>query len=943
MWTGLTLDNAMVLCELHQVLVPCLEDLLAEHLKELDAATRQQYYPFKDGEETRKIKFSVGDLIRLILGRMRVVFFKDWSLEAIMEFILVFLLSFDSFEQLPTASAVDTLVTINLRPGFEPFTETIPAPVAHVVSCPDFISFPGLDAFPREGSELVLIPRYHCGLTGKRKVTGVSYRLIPSYPWLKWDEDIFGFRGKIPLFSEHRAKMSSTGEEPYYRREGSYRVLSLLRIEVKASVIDHHSASTISLSRIVRARVSLKVMPWYARRTSEPSFGTTHNVVCLDENYSIRSNSPSDHHHPLPREHVANDYDVQKNSAARLSCSNSDRFPRGAEGNVRDRLLQDLDQEEIQVYHLESSIEQWHLDSRDQAAWYNFGDIENSSIHANPHTISGTGSRHVRQSGPHFENVSSLAPGAGTSLRRPRVVSSKCSDDSYFPDCDYRKSTNLSKKRRTESAGRSVVLSRARTFSKVYWPIVDDHKSVNHNYQDDFHWQDASFLDKDFLYEHEHGDRLQSLHEVSPELHCMAGELHRQDLDKAQCHQLQHVEDCTRDESNCHGETMSSIDMTAAQRYDVLSCPSVNGRTSRQSSPTESMLRVNIDEPAAKLRVARTETSPLSEQTLGRRPHVMCFLNRYSILGNMKDGSVEDNDRNRVGHSLPMTPAASPTQSRSASGAPSSDSEIEIIVNRDNKPYCWKGGQSSHREDYRQAESGHFPKDKSDKKSTMTARNIENGHNQENREINESSLFQSCSTGSKKDDPSAVLQLYEFFRGDAVERDVESYAHPSNSARSISRSPHDSLDPAKVPPTYPHRTLPPLSATREIDPCVRMEQAQLWNVFSRVPGPSNSSTAEEQRDWKLEAEERLGLWEVLQLETRQRRNSECTDGVDSTGDMELGSVPSDDEGALCDCGDEACRCGKVGKEDAVESRKTSATSARTGFEDEIEMAWNFGC
>ena len=917
MWTGLTLDDAMVLRELHRVLVPCLEDLLAEQLLEVDTEIRQQYYPFRDSEETHKIKFSVGDLIRLIFGRMLVTLFKDWSLEAIMEFVLLFLLSFDSFEQLPTESAVDTLVTVKLRPGFDPFAETVPAPVAHVVSCLDYISFPYLDALPREGSELILIPRCHSGLGGKPKVTGVSYKLIPSYPWLKWDDDISGFRGKIPLFSEHRAKMSNTGEEPHYGSEGPYRVLSLLRIEVKASVLDRHSASTISLSRTVRARVSLKVMPWYARRTSEPIFGTASNTVCLDESYRFRSSSPSDHGHPLPREYATNDSDVQKNSADRLSCGNGDQFSRGGKRNVHGGLAQDLDQEEIRVYHLESSIEQWHLYSHDHAAikaWNNFGNAENCR-----------------------------APGTCTSLRRSRDVSSKCSDDSYIPDCDYRKSTNRSKKRRTGSNTLALIPSSTRILRESYRTILDDHESITHNYQDDFNWQDSHFFNKDFFDEHEHRERLQRLHEVSPKLHGKVGELRRQDLDKLQSHELQCAKDCTIDKSNCHGQSRSSIDIPAAQPHDLLIHPYVSERTTSQCSPTASMLRLGVDEPAAHLQGDRTEISPLSKQTPGRRPHVMCFLNRYSVLGNVREGSVEDNDGDRVDHGLPMTPAASPTPSRSASGAPSSDSEIEIIVNRDNKPHFWQGGRPPHREDDRPVESSRYPKNKSDKQSTTAARKIETAYNQEDGETSESELSRSCSIGSGKNDPSAVLQLYEFFREDASERDMESHAHPSNFSRSISQTPHDSQDPAKVPPTYPHRVLPPLAAAREIDPCVQLEQAQLWNVFSRIPGPNSSSTADEQRDWKLEAEERLGLWEVLQLETRQRRNSECTDGVDSAGNIELGSLPSDNEGGICDCGNEVCRCDEEGKEDVVESRKTSAASAIDGFEDEMEMAWNFGC
>ena len=945
-WTGLMLEDAMVIQDMHKLLIPCLEDLLATQLHGLDTAARQRFYPFQDAEETHLIKFSVCDLIYRMFGKMRLALLNTRSLEAMMELVLLFLLSLDSFEQLASESAVDTAVRVELRPGFDPFSETIPPSVANVVPAPDYISFPDIDVLPREGTEIRLIPRYHCGPSNKEILAGVSYTVVSPQPWLKWDESISGFKGTIPLFSECRGRSGHLGEVINYGREGPYAVVNLLRIEIKASVTEHHSTTSISLRRSARGRVSLKVIPWYARKSfhvPSSSRSPIEDVLMEKETDILGEKSLPDHGHPLPQEYTPNDYDVKKIFTAHLPYHTNDMSHKHPK-YIHELFGTGEVQQDVQVFHLNASAQAWQPYNPNRTAverWNGLSDAVDSNADT---TASGIGFRHTsRMSGATSDASQNVShrPGIGSLSRRSRGVSSKCSEDSHVPDSDYRKSKSLSKRRRTERDTPDSLSGNTRASSRSAPRSIDDHEWFERDNHDEFHWQDSKLFDEDFFDQHERSERRRSLHHSSPELHRMVQELHT-------LHQGQHFLDRPlQDEwhtttSALHNqETMLPTRLRrprlsafpeSSHNHDAVIWQTSSAKGSpRSSDPSEA-------DESSKAQGKGGSTSPMVLPN--GPPHITRLNNRYSVLRSLRDDSAHTDNLFPTFQGLPPTPLASPTET----DVSTSDSEIQIITERQGSSESQKENEASFKE--RKIDSGCYDckDDISDDNSTGTgAAKIPTAqtHLTVSRHSDQPLRY---SSAASQDDPSVLLQLYEFFREDVHPHGTGAdHAHPpSVSTLSNPAVASDSCDQLTVFSPYPHCKFPHLREPENIDHNMKLEQAQLWDALHRSSNQINSDN-NDQRDWKLEAEERLGLWEVLQLETRQKRYSEGTDGVDSIGESEIENLGLDEECGVCECREEACRCDKDGEDHGVRSRQPSDFSEAQEFEDGVEATWNFGC
>ena len=140
-------------------------------------------------------------------------------------------------------------------------------PVVEATWLPDYLSFPGVSLFPREGEQLVIIPYYRihadCGL--RRYQDAITYSLGTQLPWLEWDHAVSGWKGIIPRYSEIR----DPDDEKYgkvYRtnRVGGDTIVNLLRIDVMA-IRRETLHSGVQIERTVRARLTIKVKPCWAR------------------------------------------------------------------------------------------------------------------------------------------------------------------------------------------------------------------------------------------------------------------------------------------------------------------------------------------------------------------------------------------------------------------------------------------------------------------------------------------------------------------------------------------------------------------------------------------------------------------------------------------------------------------------------------------------------
>ena len=130
---------------------------------------------------------------------------------------------------------------------------------------PDFLTFEQLAIVPREGDELRIIPRYNSNAVFRISDyhTDLRYSLETPLPWLNWDEQIQGFRGIVPMYSEIRGTDSQFGKVYRSGRVGPHAIVNQLRIEIKGLFTECCQPS-LYLERTVRARLTFRVIPWYA-------------------------------------------------------------------------------------------------------------------------------------------------------------------------------------------------------------------------------------------------------------------------------------------------------------------------------------------------------------------------------------------------------------------------------------------------------------------------------------------------------------------------------------------------------------------------------------------------------------------------------------------------------------------------------------------------------
>ena len=258
---------------------PSLEDILATQFEELDRKERMGCSPFRsalDGDRAsiERVGFSLSTLIDHMLDRIDLQDHNEVdqpTVEFLMELLYLFFISRDCLVNLEMYDYIDTAINVRLLPGENLLSDVVPPPVVHLMQEVDYLVFSQLDLLPREGQQLRIVPFYRCGARAKsnKKDTQISYTIASPTPWLTWDAKLCGFRGRVPMFSECQASKGRPANVINLGREGPYAVVNLLRVEVHATLTERHSLSNVQLKRTVRARVNLKVIPWYAHLSSQ--------------------------------------------------------------------------------------------------------------------------------------------------------------------------------------------------------------------------------------------------------------------------------------------------------------------------------------------------------------------------------------------------------------------------------------------------------------------------------------------------------------------------------------------------------------------------------------------------------------------------------------------------------------------------------------------------
>ena len=268
-WNGLRDAEAQELFRIHQAFTTTLERMLARELwqifrQSLQQASASATHPLYTSGVVRGISFCRDQLV----GEMADVLYSSEAdmAKAQLGLLQLYLATNDCLVPYRMDDSRDTSITVRV---YCDRNSAVPSPIVEAAWVPDTIMFKDLHDSPCEGEEFSIIPQYqsNSAFGAARLSTNISYIISsPHHPltWLTWDDNTAGFRGVIPIYSE------TPGSESRSHRGNPCTAVKELCIEVKAILTDDNG-SVLRYERVVRARLTLNITPWFARDSARGS------------------------------------------------------------------------------------------------------------------------------------------------------------------------------------------------------------------------------------------------------------------------------------------------------------------------------------------------------------------------------------------------------------------------------------------------------------------------------------------------------------------------------------------------------------------------------------------------------------------------------------------------------------------------------------------------
>lgn len=273
-WNGLSDVDAEELFRVHRAFVSTLEKMLTNELWHIYQQLQQQ----DSAGDIRPVHtlFSTG-LVRGIsfcrdqlVSEMAEALYssKGNRVKAKSGFLRLYLIATDALVQYHEHGSRDTSIAIRMR--CDPLSLRS-YPVVDAAWVPDSLMFESLDQSPLEGQSFSIVPRYYSksAFRPTRFPTNVKYSIEGEsrhrpLSWLVWDDEIAGFKGVVPVYSEvnsYDRHLANIGRDP------CKRISNPLNIIVQAVLVDDNGSS-VRYERILRARLTINVVPWYANDNS---------------------------------------------------------------------------------------------------------------------------------------------------------------------------------------------------------------------------------------------------------------------------------------------------------------------------------------------------------------------------------------------------------------------------------------------------------------------------------------------------------------------------------------------------------------------------------------------------------------------------------------------------------------------------------------------------
>ncbi len=292
-WNGLQWAEAEELLRIHQAFIVTLEHMLARELWQIYCQSCHEasgaiglFHPLYTTGVLRGISFCRNQLVSEMADAL---YSSEQDMaKARMGLFSLYLAANECLVRYKMDDSRDTSIT--LRVYCDPSSST-PSPIVEAAWVPDTIHFENLSESLYEGEEFSIVPQYrsNAAFGAAGSANNVRYIISSAHhrlSWLNWSNEIAGFRGVVPKFSEMPQNEEHTesrrgdfmptflgtpprGNEEYpdnvVRNDNGnpYTAVDTLQIEVKAIFVDDNG-SVVRYERVVRARIIFKIIPCYA-------------------------------------------------------------------------------------------------------------------------------------------------------------------------------------------------------------------------------------------------------------------------------------------------------------------------------------------------------------------------------------------------------------------------------------------------------------------------------------------------------------------------------------------------------------------------------------------------------------------------------------------------------------------------------------------------------
>ena len=275
-WRGLEWPAAEQLFYLHQAFSKAMVKLVSNDCTDLplDVPKHRQRYGNHNSLEGyhrphyRPVYVERNELVETIkmclqsLGSSELSPFRQAGFT---DLLLMYLASRDSLYDVGSDNSDDMATDLQIH--YSPRSAKLPRPgpaKVEVAWFPDMIEFNELAGSVREGDGLYIVPQYCSGARIRLQMTNiytdVKYHFEPAIPWLDWDDEVAGFCGEVPYFSQlgHAGSKGATvipaNQWTWDGSSGTVRFVLKAKLTIS-------SQSAMYVERTLRARLSIQVIP----------------------------------------------------------------------------------------------------------------------------------------------------------------------------------------------------------------------------------------------------------------------------------------------------------------------------------------------------------------------------------------------------------------------------------------------------------------------------------------------------------------------------------------------------------------------------------------------------------------------------------------------------------------------------------------------------------